>query len=139
MLTFESVAERNSSFVIPPGIEATAEVPVLTGPQRQGDVTFWPVDSPSNLGERVSADGVLLVRSEASSNTHVLDRYEGNVYWQPADRSAPLGDLGVMTVADGAVAYVTHTEEHGANGFGPGSYLVQRQTEQADVIRIVAD
>lgn len=37
-----------------------------------------------------------------------------------------------------AIAYVLHPE-HGAMGHAPGTYLVRRQTEQADDERLVAD
>jgi hypothetical protein len=36
------------------------------------------------------------------------------------------------------VAYLTHPE-HGFNAIGTGSYVINRQREQADEIRIIAD
>jgi hypothetical protein len=45
----------------------------------------------------------------------------------------------VLDVAKGATAYLIHTDEHGANGIGPGTYRLTGKREQADEIRRVAD
>jgi hypothetical protein len=45
----------------------------------------------------------------------------------------------VLDVPEGAVAYLIHTDEHGANGIGPGTYRLTGKREQADEIRRVAD
>lgn len=123
-------------------LDRQVTVPVLSGLQRQGDVGFIPT---SILGEAYRVDaaaplpaaGVALVSSGQGGHTHQLVA-QGPVMWAPVARAAELGDVGVFTVPDGAVAYVIHPE-HGAMGFAPGAYLVRRQVEQADELRIVAD
>ena len=137
MLTFEKALSQHQ-IDVPPHLFAQAEVPVLSGvPQAQGDLIFLPTRKSAKTGGPVPADGVQLVRGEATSNTHWLDAYQGVVLWASIDGGG--ADLGQMTVPDGSVAQVTHTDEHGANAFGPGTYIVRRQREQADEIRIVAD
>jgi hypothetical protein len=110
-----------------------AEIPVLTGPQVQGDVIVLPTKPVK--GQAVPADGVPVVRGENGGNTHLLVA-DGAVMWHGTD--SPSGDLGVVHVPEGATAYLLHPE-HGANGMGPGSYILRRQQEMADQIRVVAD
>jgi len=119
-------------------LDREATVPVTAGLQRQGDVIVIPaVMAGRGRAEaitRVPAAGVAVVRGEAGGNTHLL-LAAGSVYYHPA----PAGlTLGVLTVAPGAVAYLAHPE-HGYAGIGPGTYVIRRQREQADVIRMVAD
>lgn len=136
MLTYEEVLSAHQ-IDVPPHLVAQAEVPVLGVPQTQGDLFFLPARPSAKTGDPVPAGGIQLVRGEASANTHWLDAYDGPVLWAPA--TAGGADLGVMTVPDGSVAMVTHTDEHGANAFAPGVYVVRRQRQQADEIRLVAD
>ena len=123
---------------------ADIEVPVLTGPQRQGDVGIFP-RSPLGRAELagfvpIGRDGIAVVRGEAGGNTHLLDAVQGVVLWK-ANPSAGATDLtlGILHVEDGAIAHLLHTDEHGANGIGPGTYRVTGKREQADEIRRVAD
>jgi hypothetical protein len=44
-------------------------------------------------------------------------------------------DLGVLTVAEGAVAYLAHPE-HAYSGIAPGTYLLRRQRE-VDASRVL--
>lgn len=129
---------------IPEGIVADAEVPVLTGPQRQGDVAIFP---RPKLGKAeratvvpVPAEGVAVVQGEAATggNAHVL-LAEGPCTWTP--HTARPGDvlLGVLDVPEGATAFLIHTEEHGANAIGAGTYRLVGKREQADELRRVAD
>lgn len=118
---------------------AEVEVPVLSGPQRQGDVLIVP-RTPLLSDERLAAhavpkEGVAVVRGEATGNTHLLHG-EGEVLWARRD-----GDLllGVVDVPDGSTAYLIHTDEHGANAMGSGTYELRGKREQADVVRRVAD
>lgn len=124
---------------------ADLEVPVLTGPQRQGDVGIWPRPpaGPAQLADmvKVPAAGIPVVRGETSTggNAHILDAYHGDVYWQPIDRPHDGITLGVLHIPDGSVAYLTHTDEHGCNGIGPGTYRLTGKREQAEMVRRVAD
>lgn len=135
MHTFSSILDRHH-VAIPPHLEAQAEVPVVIGLQRQGDVLVLPHRPGADKGDPVPAAGVPVVQGEAGGNTHLLVA-DGAVTWRPVDNRAGL-DLGAVTVAEGATAFLLHPE-HGAQGIGPGSYLIRRQREQADEIRMVQD
>lgn len=122
---------------------AEIEVPVLTGAQRQGDVLILP-RPPLGAAERsqmiaVPREGVAVVRGEATGNTHLLDAATGVVLWAASNpRDADL-TLGVLHVEHGAVANLLHTDEHGCNAIGPGTYVLHGKREMADEIRRVAD
>ena len=111
-------------------------VPVHVALQFQGDVAVIPTLGPARVDAvQVPAEGIPVVRGEAGGNTHLL-LASGAITWSPV---GPVGlDLGVLTVADGAVAYLAHPE-HGYLGVGPGRYVLRRQREQTDEIRMVAD
>lgn len=132
MRTFSDVMTP-AGVEIPAHLEAQAEIPVLAGPQRQGDVLILPTRPGENRGERIPPEGVPVVRGEATGSAHLL---VGDGWWRPCDNRGQ--DLGVLTIPDGGAAYLLHPE-HGAQGFAPGAYLVRRQREQADEIRLVAD
>lgn len=132
---------------IPADLIASAEVPVITGPQRQGDVGIFPRPA---LGQAEKAgltevapgsEGVIVVRGEsAGGNAHILDAYQGPIFWSPATTSDPGSVLlGILHVPEGSVAILTHTEEHGSNGIGAGTYRVTGKRTQADVIERVRD
>lgn len=121
-------------------LDSEVDVPVLTGLQAQGDLIILPRPGRAPATTVIPTGGVDVVRSEAGGNTHSLLSLDGpGCYWDAstADRSGLV--LGTLTVLAGATAFMVHTEEHGANAFGPGTYEVRRQREQADVIRMVAD
>lgn len=122
---------------------ADIEVPVLTVPQAQGDVFIWPCMAWSAAEREQAApvppEGVAVVRGEATGNTHLLTAADGEVLWLPAPPNGPLLLLGSLAVAPGATAYLIHTDEHGANGIGPGTYELTGKREQADVVRRQAD
>lgn len=114
-------------------LDRQVTVPVLAGLQAQGDVLVLP-----HTGRAATTplhdDGVPVVRGESGGNTHLL-LADGPVCFD----SDPAGlRLGVLTVADGAAAYLAHPE-HGYLGIAPGSYELRRQREQTDVVRLVAD
>lgn len=132
MHTYQSILDRHD-VEVPAHLEQQAGVPVLAGMQRQGDVFVLPC-LPGSTGEPVPPAGVAVVRGESGGNTHLLVA-DGPVRWRPESRGV---DLGVVTVSDGGAAYLLHPE-HGAQGIAPGSYLLRRQREQADEIRLVAD
>lgn len=133
MHTYSDILTRHD-VEIPAHLEQQAEVPVLSGAQRQGDLIVLPARPGADAGELVTAAGVAVVRGEAGGNTHLLVA-DGPVYWRPVVGSTT---LGTVTVDDGATAYLLHPE-HGAQGLAPGSYTIRRQREQADEIRTVSD
>jgi len=122
--------------------DLTSLVPVHTGLSRQGDVIVIPARmatrSPSPASTPLPKGGFPVVRGESGGNTHML-LAEGTVFFDPAgDVSATQLDLGVLTVPEGSTALLAHPE-HAYSAFGPGSYVIRRQREQADELRIVAD
>lgn len=119
---------------IPDHLLASAEIPVLTGTQVQGDVIMIPTRASAKPGEAVPALGVAVVRGENGGHTHLLVG-EG-VLWAPVAGEGQA--LGVVTVPEGSTATLLHPE-HGGNAMGPGSYTIRRQREQADEIRLVRD
>lgn len=142
MTTFQSVLTRHN-VELPEGLEADMEVPVLTGPQRQGDVGIFPRPKLGTAEAaafvQIPATGVAVVRGELGGNTHWLNG-DGPVLWQanPATSTTDL-TLGIVDVPAGSVAYLIHEEEHGVNAFGPGTYRLVGKREQAQELRRVAD
>ena len=70
-------------------------------------------------------NGVPVVRGEFGGHTHTL-LAEGEVRFDPASDEGL--DIGVLTVAEGAVAYLAHPE-HAYSGIGAGTYVLRRQRE----------
>lgn len=111
-----------------------AEVSVETGNQRQGDVLLLRVTT-RHSGAPVG-DGVRVVSSENSPNTHTL---HGDGLWEWNPRAATDLVQGWLTVPAGGEAFLIHTEEHSALGIGEGTYEIRRQREYAGEWRRVAD
>lgn len=118
-------------------------VPVTAAPQRQGDVMVIPQamhDLKRGATTPVPAQGVAVIRGEAGGNTHLLLAEPGtDVRFDFTEGESRHGlDIGVLTVAEGATAFLAHPE-HGYVGIAPGSYVIGGQREQADEIRRVQD
>jgi hypothetical protein len=77
-----------------------------------------------------------VVGGENGGNTHALHADAGRSFYDPAADGGQR--LGVLTVEAGAVAVLSHPE-HGFMAFGAGTYVVTRQREQSDAVRLVAD
>lgn len=115
-----------------------AEVPVLATMQRQGDVLIVPMRSGQVAGlVAVPREGVVVVRGEAGGNTHLLVA-DGPVSFAPTTDARGTVRLGTLVVEEGATAFLTHPE-HGFMGIAPGTYRINRQREQAEQVRLVAD
>lgn len=127
---------------VPDHLIADAEVPILTGVQAQGDLLVFPAAAailPTNLDWKpVTAAGVQVVHGEATGNTHWLHAGfdSPGVLWARVDEGVR---IGYVTVPDDQTAQLIHTDEHGANGVGPGVYAINGKREQADDIRRVQD
>lgn len=136
---------------VPDHLVADAEIPVLSGPQAQGDLLVFQKKAPPGLPWRPLPEGGLrLVEGEASGNTHWLHagfRSPG-VRWAESNLGGVR--LGFLQVPHGQSAMLIHTDEHGANGIGPGTYLIHRKREQVPLpstgelgghveVRLVAD
>lgn len=126
---------------VPDETIAELTVPVISGePQRQGDV-FIDYISPAEPVEGatlLSAQGVAVVQGEATGNTHILQPAGLGVTWK-ADNPTDDLLLGTLNVPEGSAAYLIHTDEHGCNGIGPGTYRLYGKREQRDMIARVAD
>ena len=132
--TLDEVAQLAAVTVLD-HLDAQVDVPVLTDPQAQGDLIVIPGPATPVATTPVPAAGVPVVRGENGGNTHLLIG-DGPVHFD--DGTAGAQTLGVLTVPDRSTAYLIHPE-HGATGIGAGTYVVRRQREQADEIRLVAD
>lgn len=124
-------------------LDVQVDVPVVAAgshPQRQGDVLVAHRPALPAAGTPIPAGGVTVVRGEATGNTHTLHSWDGLCFFDVDRFGGRVGlRLGTLTVPDGASAYLVHTEEHGANGIGPGTYELRSKREWAGVWRAVAD
>jgi hypothetical protein len=114
-------------------LEREITVPVLDGPQAQGDLIVLPhamvpvvTTSPWTSWQWVPPGGVELVRGVAGNNPHTLVADPWTCEWTAGFRD-PLG-LGVALFRNTAPAYFIHPE-HGGSGVAPGQWLVRRQQE----------
>lgn len=108
-------------------LDRQALIPVLAGLQAQGDVLVVPRPQRKPAETEVLRDGVAVVRGEFGGNTHTL-LAEGDVRFDAVPEAEESLDLGVLTVAEGAVAYLAHPE-HAYSGIAPGTYVLRRQRE----------
>lgn len=145
MNTLTNILARHQ-ITVPDDLIADIEIPILTSPQRQGDVGIFPRPAAGAVElaamTAVPATGVAVVRGEATGNTHLLSPEPDTVVmWAANTRYDGASDLvlGVLHVPAGAVAWLIHTDEHGANGIGAGTYTLHGKREQADELRRVAD
>ena len=134
MHTYESALALIGGSV-PGHLAAEMEVPVLTGPQAQGDLLVIPTVAPESGWEAVPPDGIQVIRGEAGGNTHWLHRgfdSPGVTWMRPRDRDMDMHGLAVacLRVPAGQSALLIHTDEHGANGIGPGDYVIKRKREE---------
>jgi hypothetical protein len=114
---------------VPDHLQAEAEVPVLKLAQAQGDLMIFPAEPPARVRwTAVPTAGVQVIHGEASGNTHWL--HPGfdspGVRWAPVENKLT---LGYLEVPEGQSALLIHTDEHGANGIGPGTYAVHRKRQ----------
>jgi hypothetical protein len=139
MRTLTAILDR-AGVTVPDELLADLEVPVISDrPQRQGDVYISPVPSNGDIpaGDLIPRDGVAVVRGEATGNTHLL-MSTGPCTWAPATTSGGVL-LGHLHVPEGEVCDLIHTDEHGVNSMGAGTYRLTGKREMADEIRRVAD
>jgi hypothetical protein len=122
-------------------LDREVEIPVIAGlPQRQGDVIVLPAPKTTVAATQVvGSEGVAVVRGENGRNTHaLLPGLGGPVFFDFVPQRTGSLRIGTLTVPEGSAGFLAHPE-HGYVGFGPGTYEVRRQREQADEIRMVAD
>ena len=115
-------------------------VPVLTGPQAQGDVLILPVPAREDRGAPVPQAGVTVVTGEtAGGNVHILHALDGECFWRPSPDAATGLVQGWLTVPEGSTATMVHTQEHSVLAIGCGTFEVRRQREFAGEWRRVQD
>lgn len=116
--------------------------PVVDVPQSQGDLTVipWPADvAPTQRASEV-AKAKPVVHPEVvvkgnGGNEHTLVDPDGiGLLWAPSDGQT----VGTLIVPAGGRACLDH-REHGRNAIGEGVYVIRRQREQANEIRLIAD
>ncbi len=112
------------------------DVPVLSGTMRQGDVLLLPADVTATAA--VPVTGTVVVRSEASANTHAIFAADGPVFCDTLAASTTDLRVALLSVPEGSTAYLAHPE-HGFMGVATGTYEIRRQREQAEQMRVVAD
>lgn len=119
------------------------EVPVLDGPQSQGDVRVRPLDATPTVTVRADATwtavphiGIDVVRPAGGGHTHTLLATAGTATWTTDMDDTEELAVGVVDASEGA--WLSHPE-HGMSGLAPGRYVIRRQREQAEVQRLVAD
>jgi hypothetical protein len=133
-----AMAERTTGIEVLDYLDREAEVPVLTGTQRQGDVIVVPHRPGLVAGAKPVDETIPVVRGENGGNTHALVA-DGPCTWAARERvSATEPDLGTLTVEEGSTAFLAHPE-HGFLGIGPGQYTLRRQVEETDRRELVAD
>jgi len=114
-------------------LDRQASVPVLRQPQIQGDISILPVTTKA--ATRPIPQGGVVVATGRGGHDHRL--MPGGFFDVAPVRSGSLR-IGTLTVPEAGEVFMAH-DEHGFMGFGPGTYAIGRQREQADVIREVAD
>jgi len=117
-------------------LDRESSVPVVTRAACQGDVSVFRAEVAAAVKPMPKA--VTVVRSEASSNTHVLHP-DGPCFFDYNER-ASVTDLvlGTLTVPEGSKAILAH-QEHGMLTIMPGTYTIGRQREFAGEWAFVAD
>lgn len=129
----QGAAEKLTGVEILDYLDRDATVPTITTAAAQGDVSILRCQA-EDAATPLPAKGVIVVRSEASSNTHSLHA-NGPCFFDY--REAGLR-LGVLTVPQGSTALISH-QEHGALEILPGTYNIGRQREFAGEWRMVQD
>lgn len=136
-MTYEQALTKVGA-TVPDHLIADAEVPILTGPQAQGDLLIVPIAGTKAELLPVPDAGVQVVFGEATGNSHFLHRgfdSPGVTYARVTVGQC----IAVVSVPAGESAQLIHTDEHGANAVGPGLYGIHEKREQADEIRRVTD
>lgn len=119
-------------------LDRALAVPVVDEIGRQGDVLILARAARAKTATTpLPTAGFPAVRGEAGGNTHLL-LGDGPVFYDQLSVSAASLDLGVLTIPPGSTAYLAHPE-HAYLGIASGNYVLRRQREQADVMRLVAD
>lgn len=113
-----------------------AEIQVLTGPQAQGDVSWYPTDKKAQDAKEIPQGGLVIMEG-LNNHPHTLFAQDGPVMFsRNPDKSAVY--LGTAVVPKGSTLVVGHNE-HGFSAVGEGTYIFNGAREQANEIRRLAD
>ena len=131
-MNLEELLDHNDLDVLD-HLERQVTIPVLDGPQAQGDLIVLPRSMVRTVTEPswarwmpVGHGGVELVRGVAGNNPHTLVADAGTCECTFGVHD-PLG-LGIVLFTNTAPVYLIHPE-HGGSGVAPGTWLVRRQQE----------
>lgn len=144
-MTLADLSDRTGLAVLD-HLEREVTVPVIDGPQAQGDLIVIPhhlVADEALLAHttwtEVPAEGIELLRGVTGGNPHTLVADPGTCQW--TDDFWDSARLAIGALRATAPVYLLHPE-HGATGLTPGTYLIRRQREfdhRSRRQRIVAD
>ena len=118
-------------------LDRDVTIPLITNIGRQGDVLILAAARKKPAVTPLPAAGFPAVRGENGGNTHLL-LVDGAAFYDSLPVSPTKLDLGVLTIEPGSTGYLAHPE-HGYLSIAPGTYVLRRQREQADELRLVAD
>lgn len=118
-------------------LDRQVTIPTVHRIGRQGDVLIVARSKAKAATTVLPKAGFPAVRGESGGNTHLL-LVDGSAFYDPRTPSTTNLDLGVLTIAAGSTGYLAHPE-HGYIAIAPGTYVLRRQREQADELRIVED
>lgn len=124
-------------------LDRELEIPLLAEPQAQGDLLIAPL---SDLADQVTVEsdatwnmvpsaGTEVMRG-AGGHAHTLTSSPSGASWTTDVRDTEMLALGVLEAT--SPTWLAHLE-HGYSGIAPGRYVIRRQREKADEIRMVAD
>ena len=114
-------------------LDRDAEIPTVTTAACQGDISFLRVTTKAATTE-IPHVGVVVATGRGGHDHRLLP---GGFFDVAPVRTGSVV-LGTLTVPAGGEVFALH-DEHGGLRFGPGTYRVGRQREQADEIALVAD
>lgn len=139
MTTAYAAIANETGTTVPPHLQAQAEIPIVPAGKigRQGDVYIGPTTITDRQGHPIPIDGGhKVVQGDADRNSHILI---GDGTFTPGVIKDRVLDYGLLEVPEGGTAYIVHTSEHGAIGFGEGTYRVWGQKSFEQEIRRAAD
>ncbi len=114
-------------------LDRQATIPVLSGPQIQGDISILPVTATAARTPLPAAGCVVATGREGHAH-----RLVGQGMFDLAKQVRGSLAIGTLTVPPAGVAYLAH-DEHGYMGVAPGTYTIGSQREFAGIWRAVAD
>lgn len=113
-----------------------ADIPVLAGAQRQGDVLILPAQVSATA--LVPKSGTAVVQGANAGNSHVVYAADGPAYCDTAIPHHEDLRIATLTVPAGSTVYLVHAE-HGYMGIASGNYEIRRQREMGARVRMVFD